>query len=251
MNRAVITEQITQAIRSCEDALRLQEDPFIAKNAERLAGNLRAIDGAHCKSWLGYHAYIYYRDFGSPAPGDHFSPEWGFEAAFSNPTSRNWVECAPEAVEMATMRGVAPEFRERLAYISKRAEDTFAEAHDTVLTSSDVLLDLERTSTLQRLRDEISKLEGRIPVAKVIKAMNPGPTMSRDSTAAAQGFRCPPHSAISAELVSLRQPFAALSSLIKSSRSLLKYMEIHDLADHAAMQKAERVRRVLERERLI
>jgi predicted nucleotide-binding protein len=70
--------------------------------------------------------------------------------------------------------------------------------------------------------------------------MPTGSFFSRDS-AASQELRCPPHSVISATQVSLVSPFTALGSLVKSSRSLLKYMEINDLVDRSAMQKTERV----------
>ena len=241
MNKAVITGRIIEAIHSCENVLRLQEDPFITENAEVLRANLHEIDGAHCKSWLGYHACIYYRNFQSPAPGDHFSSEWGFVGAFSNPTSQDWVEYAPKAVEQAAMIGVAPEFKERLQSVSKRAEDAFEDAHGTILTIAGVLLDQERTATLELLRDEIKNLAGRASIDKVIKAMMPTGSFSRDSTAVTQGVRCPPHSTISAEQISLFSPFTALASLIKSGTGLLKYMELPDLVDQSTMQKAEKV----------
>ncbi len=236
MNKVVITERIIEAIRTCENTLRLQEDPFIEENSKTLHANLREIDGAHCKSWLGYHACVYYRDFYPPAPGDHFSSEWGLMRS-----SQNWVEYPPEAVEMAAMTGVTLQFQERLTSISKRAEDTFAEAHDTVLIISDILVDQEGASTLARLRDDIRKLKGRTPVRQVINTMMPtGSFISRDS-AVTQGVRCPPHSKLSATQISLSSPFIALDSLVKSSKSLLKYMEIHDLADRSTLQRAERV----------
>jgi hypothetical protein len=159
MNKAIIAEQIIAAIRTCENTLQLQEDRFIEENARVLRANLREIDGTHSKSWLGYQAYVYYRDFRSPVAGDHFSIEWGLMRS-----SQNWVEYPPEAVEMVAMTGVDPQFNEKLEAISKRAEETFAEAHDTILTISDILLDQESTSTLARLRDEIKKINGRIPV---------------------------------------------------------------------------------------
>lgn len=242
MNRTVITERIIEAIRTCENALRLQDDPVIANDIETLSANLREIDDAHCKSWLGYHACIYYRDLLSPAPGDHFSSEWGFMGAFSNATSENWLEYAPEAIERFAMVGLAPKFMERLETISKQAESTFEEAHDTVVTIVDILLDENRTSTLERLSDTVSNINGRTPASKIVEMMMPsGRFMSRDSTAVSQGVRCPPHSAISARLTSLRTPFNALLHLVKSSKSLLKYMEIHDMADRSATQKAKKV----------
>lgn len=236
MNKVVITERIIEVIRTCENTLRLQEDPFIQENENKLRDNLREIDGAHSKSWLGYQAYVYYRNFRSPAAGDHFSIEWGLRRS-----SQNWVEYAPEAVEMAAMTGVDPQFKEKFEAISKRAEEVFVEVHDTILTISDILLDQESTSTLARLRDQINKIKGCVPVRQVINTIMPtGQFFSRDSTAV-QEVRCPPHSTMSATQVSLSSPFTALATLVKSSRSLLKYMEIHDLVDHSSMQKMEKI----------
>ena len=214
MNKTVITERIIEAIRTCENTLQLQEDPFIEENAKTLRTSLRKIDGAHSKSWLGYQAYAYYRDFCSPAAGDHFSIEWGLARS-----SRNWVGYPPEAVEMVAMTGVAPQFQEKFEAISKRAEEAFVEVHDTILTISDILLDQEGTSTLTRLRDQIKKIKGRIPVRQVIDTMMPaGRFFSRDS-AAGQEVRCPPHSTISAMQVRFRArslPWTPSRSLVEA-----------------------------------
>ena len=43
-------------------------------------------------SWLGYHSCIYYQDFMSPPPGDHFSQEWGFMNVPIGGSTGDWAE---------------------------------------------------------------------------------------------------------------------------------------------------------------
>jgi hypothetical protein len=66
----------------------------------------RDFDRASSKSWFGYQAYVYYKDFNQPPPGDHFSKEWGLQERFSNQTSENWYEYSPSDVKKILLESV-------------------------------------------------------------------------------------------------------------------------------------------------
>ena len=53
--------------------------PEVNGPIEAMERAARAVEKAWSKSWLGYQAYIYYRDLEPPPPGAHFSSEWGFQ----------------------------------------------------------------------------------------------------------------------------------------------------------------------------
>lgn len=70
-----------------------------AGDAQAISAPLRALGDAAVavgRSWsgssLGYHSRIYSKDLAEPPPGAHFSSEWGFQDAFSNPTQGDWRE---------------------------------------------------------------------------------------------------------------------------------------------------------------
>lgn len=242
MNTDVVARQMVDAVRTCESLLSLKDDPYIQKNREQLRTNLHKISQASSGSWLGYHSRVYYEDFRTPTPGHHFSPEWGLMDVSTNPTSGNYQEYAEQQIREAAMTDVDPDFMARLKVISDRAAHIFDEVYDRVRTILDVLLEKEKTSTFERLRDEMKKLSGRIATNKIVREIAPsGGDMSRDMTALTQGVLTPPHCAMQAEQISLFTPFTSLEKLTKVCRSILNYMEVHDMIDQSTASAANKV----------
>lgn len=242
MNTNVISEKIIAVLHKAQNALSLRDDEYIQKNKEILQANLDQIAAAFSGSFLGYHASIYYRGFETPLPGDHFSSEWGFGGVFGPATSSNWVEYTTEAVTDAAKTNVSEDYETRLIALSEHAMTIYEEGHNTILTILDILLDKEKSSTLDRIKTEIENRKKQMPRDKLINAMLPkGSLMSRDMTAISQGVRVPPHIALMAQEMSLYSPFTSIELLIKSCKSLLGYMEIHDMIDKTSTTKAERI----------
>lgn len=242
MNKQVITEQILQAIWACENALYLKDDRFFAENEDRLEQNLTRVTRAFSGSWFGYHANVYYHELQKPPPGDHFSPEWGLMSESSNPTSENWIEYPRDDIRSAIMRGVDPEFESRLSQVSDQAKQVLNENYETVRTILDALLrDLEN-QTLQRIQDDIGKIDLDLSAYKIIDVMRPrGQLIVYDSTAVSQGFRTPVHCIVQVEQLELLHPFTALESLVGCAGRILKYMEINDLIERKEMTTGSKV----------
>jgi hypothetical protein len=242
MNTKVISQRVVEILRRSENALATRADEYIKANEEQRKSNLDQIAAASSGSWRGYHANVYYQGLQTPRPGDHFSSEWGLMAVFSRHTSQNWVECPKDAIRKAADTDIDGDFLARLEALSDSAAKVCQEGQDTLLTVVDVLLDAKKTSTLERLRDDIKKIEHRTSAHKFVEVMRPtGSFMSRDSTAISQGIRVPPHAAMRAELISLFSPFTGIEKLIKACRNVLDYMEVHDMVDAKTIKKAERV----------
>ena len=127
MNKEVITEQLLQAIWACENALSLKDGRSFAENEERLKQNLAQVSRAFSGSWIGYHANVYYKDFQTPPPGDHFRPEWGLMQGYGNPTLQNWIEYLRDDIRSAIMRDIDPEFETSLSRISEQAKKVLNE----------------------------------------------------------------------------------------------------------------------------
>lgn len=243
MNKRVITEQLLQAIWASENALSLRDDEFLTENEDRLKENLAQVTNAFSTSWIGYHANVYYRDLQTPPPGDHFSSEWGLMSAYmSNPTSRNWGECSREGVRDAIMTGVDADYENRLTQVSAQAKQVLDENYETVQTILDALLTETETPTLQRIHDDLGKIDLELTAHKVVDVMRPhGQIMTRDSTAMSQGIVTPVHCIVQAEQIALLHPFNALKSLTGCARRVLKYMEINDLIERSEMSNGNKV----------
>ena len=80
-------------------------DPDIKAPIEAMERAAREVEKAWSKSWLGYQAYIYYRDLEPPPPGAHFSSEWGFQQLQTiRTTTGDWEEYAPDEIISAVGR---------------------------------------------------------------------------------------------------------------------------------------------------
>ena len=90
--------EITNDCRLISDEM---ESEGFRELVARVNEGIRKVSHAWSRSWLGYQSHVYYRGLSTPSPGDHFSSEWGFEGAFSNPTSDNWVEVTKKYIEDA------------------------------------------------------------------------------------------------------------------------------------------------------
>jgi hypothetical protein len=79
--------------------------PEVNGPIEAMERAARAVEKAWSKSWLGYQAYIYYRDLEPPPPGAHFSSEWGFQQLQTiRTTTGDWKEYTPDDIVSAVGR---------------------------------------------------------------------------------------------------------------------------------------------------
>ncbi len=243
MNRARITDRLLQAIWACENAQSATDDPFLKENGEQLDENIGQASRAFCGSWIGYHSTIYYRDLDTPQPGDHFTPEWGLmPGLMSNRVSENWVEYSQEDIRAALMTGVAEGYKDKLSAASAQARCVLKEHLDSVRTIVEVLLKNDETHALQRINDELSKIQPELTAHNVIRALRPsGQFMTRDMTAMSQGIIAPAHCLVYAEQVALRHPFVALKTLTECANRTLNYMEINDLIERPSIPPKGRV----------
>ena len=242
MNKRVITEQLLQAIWACKNALSLKDDRFFTENEDRLKQNLAQVTRAFSGSWIGYHANVYYHEFQTPPPGDHFSPEWGLVSERSNPASRNWIEYPRDDIRSAIMRDVDPEFENRLSQVSGQAKQVLNENYETVRTILDALLRDSENQTLQRIHDDIGKINLDLSAHNIIVFMCPhSQGITYDSTALSQSFIKPVHCVVQAEQLELHHPFTALESLVGCAGKILKYMEINDLIERKEMTDGSKV----------
>ena len=203
-----------------QDALVAAVDaPEIEKPLAALETAAESAGKASSGSWLGYHASIYYRDLQTPPPGAHFSVEWGgMHTGFSRGTTGDWVEMPADAVK-AHIELLAGKPRldaaERLASRSKLA---FAADHAEVLSVLTTELRDDADPYLDSLKQEVEKIEW-LSEQQIVPILSPqGSLMTRDSLAAGQGYRVPPHAEIIARVIALRQGKSVCSHLAASAR---------------------------------
>ena len=201
------------------DAIKARDDVLtIKKNLSDLAEAAETAGQAWSGSWIGYQAYVYHRDLQSPPAGAHFSQEWGFEDAFSNPTAGDWVEYKEDVVRRAIYKKAGnPDMQPAQAF-SETAKYTFEDCRAEVLSLLTTALEGHEDSFLSGLKEETEECR-ILSELDCIKGFRPsGQFMTRDALAMSQGLKTPPHIAILARLASFQIPVQACENLAKVAK---------------------------------
>jgi len=164
------------------------------------------ISRAFCGSWIGYHSRVYYEGLQPPPPGANFSQEWGLYTRHG--TRGDWREFDPEEVKSAiNVLANNPDLEPARA-AATAANLVFNKAKAEALSIVELEIAEAPDPSLDRVKNELERLE---PLSgfEIAKIWSPnGPTMSRDTLARGQGKRQPPHIEVRAEIASIGQSFA-------------------------------------------
>jgi len=98
--------ELSEELLNLSDRLEKIADRYseheITDPIDRLEKAAETVGKAWSGSWLGYQAYVYYKDLQPPPPGAHFSQEWGFKQLHTiRTTTGDWAECTAEEIEKA------------------------------------------------------------------------------------------------------------------------------------------------------
>lgn len=162
-------------------------------------------------SWLGYHAYVYYEGLEPAPPGANFSQEWGLQdLSFTSLGSvGHWVQFDPRAVRNYIYSSVGVENLDQIKRQSDRAKNSFDAAKDELSSIFEVMPKSAKDDHINALLRDLKNLNVLAP-SEVIRAWQPkGQFMTRDTLAAGQGSKAPPHLAVLSEVFSIRMAFKA------------------------------------------
>lgn len=207
------------------EAIKARDDFLtIKKNLSDLAEAAETAGQAWSGSWIGYQAYVYHRDLQSPPAGAHFSQEWGFGDAFSNPTVGDWVEYKEDVVRSAIYKKAGnPDMQPAQAF-AETAKYTFEDCRAEVLSLLTTALEGHEDSFLSGLKEETEECR-ILSELDCIKGFQPsGQFMTRDALAMSQGLKTPPHIAILAKLASFQIPVQACENLAKVTKRAASHL---------------------------
>ena len=207
------------AIKARDDFLTLTKNLLDLEEAANEAGK------AWSRSWIGYQAYVYYRDLQPPPAGAHFSQEWGLrEMAFSAGTAGAWVEYEEDVVRNAIYKNAGnPDMQPAQAF-AETAKYTFEDCRAEVLSLLTTALEGREDSFLSNLKEEAEKCI-IISEHDCIKVFQPsGNFMTRDTLAISQGSRTPPHIAVLATVLALKSPGKACENLAKVAKRAASHL---------------------------
>ena len=186
------------------------------ENTTAIAAPLRLLEEASdevgrafSRSWLGYHAYVYYEGLKPSPPGANFSPEWGLMDTYGSNfgSSGNWLHFDPKVVREHVFKLAGSPDLNLARTAANQANEVFNSAKSDILS---ILFNENPKGAdlfLATLKEKIESLEifSQKDVAR--HWMPKGQTITRDSDALSQGHRVPPHLDSKAEATSMRHSF--------------------------------------------
>lgn len=160
------------------------------------------------RSWLGYHANVYYADFQPPPAGAHFDVDNGTAGTYFAGPDPDWVEHTGQEVFDLL---VDEEGQAALAAADRRAEEglaLFTSIRTDVSSLLAVYLQTHDDKFARRISEEIEKAKV-LNAADIANEMSPKrQVITRDMRAVQQGTWAPPHVKVQARVTAAHQPAA-------------------------------------------
>jgi predicted nucleotide-binding protein len=206
------------------DALRTQliDDPSFSQMKE-LRQAAENIGQAHSGSWLGYHARVYHASLKVPPAGSRFSSEWGFEAAFSNPTTADWHEFTYEEIQQVALDTAKATMPLGIIPVAARVKRAFLEKQDEVRSLFTLLNGIEDDAYITEKLETFKKFKLLTQDDYIGISRPRGQFFSRDMTAMTAGQQVPPHES----LIALTFPFLSLEHNVKEMADLCRGLARH------------------------
>ena len=196
-----------------------------AKKVKALEAAIDETAKSHSGSWFGYHARVYFDDFATPPPGEHFDPEYGLAV---NPMMRRsrgsglWMEFNSDEVlkhiyEMAEVDGIDQEI-ELAKYVREKASMAQSEASSILeLSSSDEFL--------VRLKSEIVSVEFPTRLEVVNRSRPKRSIITHDTRAINEGTKLPPHMEAKADIWFVEVSYTQTKVIARKIRTAASHLE--------------------------
>lgn len=214
---ASLTVQELGAVESLLAAA-LQHGSAHGAAVEKMRSAAESVGRSWCRSWLGYHARVYYAQFNEPPPGAVFSPEWGLSDSILRYTRGDWVQYPETTVRQEISRRAGGTDVREARELSDQLEDTFGDAKATAISTLSTWLGARQDPLVAEYLQEVRNLKV-LSASDFVRLEQPrGSLMSRDSLAVTQGIQIPPHVGVVAEMDTIDCPAVVCKSLLKSVR---------------------------------
>jgi len=209
-------EELINISSSLNEKAKIGLDKIIIASLESLNEAVNKVDKSFCKSRLGYHSCVYYRDFQEIPPGHSFSVEWGLKETYHGMGSiGDWKEYTYGYVEKY-IYDIAG--NPDVSQLLKSSDEIYSFLEDSVEDIVSIITNLisnDNDDYLVSIKNKIEQMKF-LSVVEILNRMSPKQqVITRDSLALSQGFRTPPHERIRAELVYINNSTAFLVKLGK------------------------------------
>lgn len=208
------TETFTQL---CENDLEKY-----SKHLFSLRDKAERISDSWSGSWAGFHAFLYYGDFEKPSLNEGFDVEWGSINGYSD----KWQERSFDEVKQKIEEGVV---KTNFEYIFEAVKLLVkqAEALKELVSAELSYINIDKSlNDEKKLLIEIEEIKFGVSANEYVKHLQPAQTMTRDSRAASQGLKVPPHIKYEAQIMAVSSMISDLGKFNRLTRRLIRQLEI-------------------------
>ncbi|MGG4214295.1 hypothetical protein [Paenibacillus alvei] len=174
------------------------------------------------KSWIGFHANLYFKEFQKPSWENSFDSEWGSIHGFPE----GWIERDLKDIKTYITKR-APYFN--IGIIEKNIDYQVSEAknlRNDILSELVLIENNERYTSEQKAIKDLSDFSWGLTQADVIDLKRPKQAVTRDSFALHQGIMTPPHEFYDGILISCLSKIEQVEDFVAKCKRLLRQIEI-------------------------
>ena len=210
-------------------------NPDIVDTLQNLKEAADRVGKAWSGSWLGYHAYVYYKGFQKPPQSARFSSEWGLnQTVFANDgTVGDWAKYDPPEVEaMIDIIAGKPD----MTYVERFEEyirRTIERARDDLLSVIEMDPQHADSPYLTKTNERLADLSLR-HAEEYLASWRPKVGITRDRRALGQGDQNPPHLRTLAHVSSIEHTLKTLEIVAESADQLAMHFARRNMQDNPA-----------------
>ena len=230
-----LLEDISQIVQEMDDLDQQAREVGLRKTLRELHQAAYEVGQSWSKSWLGYHANVYYRDFFVPGSGAYFNKRRGLRnmGTVGARTSGDWAEYDPEEVIQEIYHRVGdPNIAPILSFKAK-ADVGIRIAKSNLLSIIDIEINRRNSPFLVDSKDGLSKLSTSTE-SEVVNAWYPKRESSNDLGAMQQGLKIPHHLHMRARVMAIQSAVDAIENL----REIANQTKLHISRQHRSVYRA-------------
>lgn len=216
-NLSDVKQKIERFVKLCKEDLE-KFTRHLLSSRERA----EKISDSWSGSWAGFHASLYYGDFEKPTLRESFNVEWGSIRGFS----KKWQEKSFEEVKKKIEEGIV---KTNFDYIFKAVKPQVKQAkglRDFLCAELSYVKTDKALSGEKELVTQIEEIDFGTSVDKFVGHLQPAQTWTRDSRAAAQGMKVPPHIKYKAQVMAVLSMVSDIEKFNSLSERLIRQLEI-------------------------
>jgi len=207
---------LKQFLEKHEDALRKK------KELETLRKVVTQVDQSWSKSWIGFHASLYFEGFCQPTWNEQFDSEWGSIHGISNAwISRDYTEISAYIEENANIK------LDSIILAVNKAADNAKEIQNLISSDLSILPSDIYQNELQIVK-ELGSHEWGTSATTILKHLCPKQLSSRDSFAVQQGAQPPPHLVYDSKIMATLSTISSIEDFVSKATKLLRQIELRE-----------------------